>query len=368
MVSKEIQIVAFNNPYPPDFGGAIDIYYKVKALSALGVKVYLHIYYDDRKDISVLDALCEKIYLYKKNTSYFKHFSLIPYAINSRFSKTIINNLEAIDAPIIFESIRTTSVLLNYKFKQKVAVRCHNIEHEYSWGLFKSEQKWFKKIAFLLEGFKLKRFESVLNNADVLFPISFHEYSYFFEKFKPKTIYLPVFQKDNVISSQPGKGKYALYHGDLSISDNIRSALFIISIFKDLKCPLIIASSIKAAKVINEMKRYNNISFHFITDEYQLKTLISEAHINTLYSFQRSGTKLKVFNALFNGRHCVLNKNMIDDLDVLKICNVAENKLEYKKSVEELFRIEFEVTQERLNVLHKYNSKQNAEIIIKEMF
>ena len=28
---KELQIVCFDNPYPPDFGGVIDVYYKIKS-------------------------------------------------------------------------------------------------------------------------------------------------------------------------------------------------------------------------------------------------------------------------------------------------------------------------------------------------
>ncbi|MCB0448329.1 MAG: hypothetical protein KDD03_12640, partial [Gelidibacter sp.] len=183
MNNNEIQIVAFNNPYPPDFGGAIDVYYKIKALKEIGVKIHLHIYYDDRNDVSGLTHLCESIYLYKKDAKITKHFSLLPYAVSSRISNELVDNLNKSEAPILFESVRTTGVLLHNQFNQKTAVRCHNIESDYSFGLFKSERNWIKKVAFLIEGCKFQYYESVLEKVDFLFTLSFHEQSYYKKKF-----------------------------------------------------------------------------------------------------------------------------------------------------------------------------------------
>ena len=40
--NSELNIVSFDVPYPPDYGGAIDIYYKIATLNNLGIKIYLH--------------------------------------------------------------------------------------------------------------------------------------------------------------------------------------------------------------------------------------------------------------------------------------------------------------------------------------
>jgi hypothetical protein len=42
MQGKPLHIVSFDNPYPPVYGGIIDVYYKLKALHALGFEIYLH--------------------------------------------------------------------------------------------------------------------------------------------------------------------------------------------------------------------------------------------------------------------------------------------------------------------------------------
>ena len=39
---KAVNIVSFNIPYPPNYGGVIDVFYKIKALSKEGYEVYLH--------------------------------------------------------------------------------------------------------------------------------------------------------------------------------------------------------------------------------------------------------------------------------------------------------------------------------------
>lgn len=368
MSDRSIQIVAFNNPYPANFGGAIDMFYKIKALYSCRLKIYLHIFYDDREDVFGLQEYCENIYLYKREKSIKKQFSLLPFTINSRQNDKLIDRLKESSAPILFESLRSCEVIIGNEFSQNIAIRNHNIEHKYSWGLAKSETNWIKKWAHYFEGFKQKRFEKILSKADVLFNISREEQHYFSKKYSSKSIYLPVFHAFTEIKSKEGFGAYALYHGDLSISDNLKSAIFLINVFKSIKVNFIIASSIKPKVIIDLVNAYDTISFEKIKDNEQLQYLIENAHINALYSFQRSGTKLKVFNALFNGRHCILNDKMVDDLDILSACEVAENSDDYRKKILLLFKQEFKQTDKREKALTNYNNLDNANVIIKNLF
>ncbi len=361
---KQLHLIAFNNPYPPNFGGAIDMFYKIKALSSLGVKLYLHVFYNDRDDVSGLEHYCEKLYLYKQNRSFTNHLGMLPFIVKSRYSKALIANIKKIKAPILFESLRTCNSLIHQNFDVKTAVRCHNIEYDYSWGLYKSENKVLHKLAHLFEGYKQKRFEGVLNKADILFNISKFENDYFSKYKNSASIYLPVFQGNETIVSKNGFGDYALYHGDLSSADNLKSALFLIEVFKPLGKPLVIASAVGNDAIKRAISNFPNITFSKIETDTQLMHLIQYAHINTLYSFQRSGTKLKVFTALFHGRHCMLNKNMVDDENILAICTVAEDKETYRRKVLELFNIKFEVDKKRIEALKRYNDMANAKIII----
>ena len=42
MPERQLHIVAFDIPYPPNYGGVIDVWYKLKALHAKGIKIILH--------------------------------------------------------------------------------------------------------------------------------------------------------------------------------------------------------------------------------------------------------------------------------------------------------------------------------------
>ena len=57
--NDSIQIVAFAVPWPPNYGGAIDIFYKIKALHEQGVKTHLHAFaYDGHVPSDELESYC----------------------------------------------------------------------------------------------------------------------------------------------------------------------------------------------------------------------------------------------------------------------------------------------------------------------
>ena len=363
-MQKTLQIVVFDNPSPPNYGGVIDVYYKLQALKALDVKLILHVFYSERNQFQELELLCDELYTYKRNKSILNHFSLVPFAVKSRTSKQLLQQLNKSSAPILFESLVSTNVLGAAILKQKTLVRTHNIEHHYSLGLSKSTGNLVKKLAFYIEALKLKRYESILKKVDDILSLSVFETKYFETKFSNKVEYLKIFQEQSEIVSEETNGSYALYHGDLTISDNIKSALFVINVFSKLKHPLIIAGAVIPEVISKELSKFSHMSFEVIKDKTHLDDLIRNAHINTLYSFQKSGTKLKVFTALFKGKHCIINKNMIDDVEVMNCCEVAETLEAYRTTVDRLFHTDFKITNSRKQALRSYHPKILAKQLI----
>ena len=47
MPLKKLHIISFDNPYPPVYGGVIDVFYKIKDLHAEGYEIYLHCFVDE---------------------------------------------------------------------------------------------------------------------------------------------------------------------------------------------------------------------------------------------------------------------------------------------------------------------------------
>lgn len=77
-MEKHINIIALNIPFPANYGGVIDIYYKLYALSRCGFKIHLHCFEYGRQHAVELNNLCEEVIYYKREKGISSHFSLLP--------------------------------------------------------------------------------------------------------------------------------------------------------------------------------------------------------------------------------------------------------------------------------------------------
>ncbi|MFM7900589.1 MAG: glycosyltransferase family 1 protein, partial [Bacteroidota bacterium] len=144
-----IHVVSFDVPYPPTYGGVIDVYYKIKALHAKGVKVHLHCFQYGREESTHLESLCEEVKYYPRNVSRAQLFTKLPYIVISRNSEKLIQELANDNYPILFEGLHTCGMLddprLDGRFKM---VRTHNVESDYYRSLAKVERNVFKRYYF----------------------------------------------------------------------------------------------------------------------------------------------------------------------------------------------------------------------------
>ncbi len=175
-----MNIVSFDVPFPPDFGGAVEVFYKLKALSEAGVKIYLHTFKAGRGRQSDLEKYCEQVFYYPRNKSFLNAIRLIPFIVISRKSNKLIENLNKSGAPVLFEGIHTTYPLASSRFKPlKTLVRMHNVEHEYYLRLCRTETGVVKRLYFWLESLRLKRYQKVLKKCDHILSISPSDQVYF---------------------------------------------------------------------------------------------------------------------------------------------------------------------------------------------
>jgi hypothetical protein len=130
MSDPHLHIISFDVPYPANYGGVIDVFYRVKALSEAGVKVLLHCFEYGRGEHDILKR-CHEVKYYKRDTSFAKQLSLTPFIVNSRRSEALVKDLLKDDYPILCEGLHTTAVLLDKRLKdRKIYVRAHNVEHD----------------------------------------------------------------------------------------------------------------------------------------------------------------------------------------------------------------------------------------------
>jgi len=91
--------------------------------------------------------------------------------------------------------------------------------------------------------------------------------------------------------------------------------------------------------------------------------LISQAQVNVLVTFQPTGLKLKLLNALFNGRFCLVNPGMVYGTELGDLCEIVRNANELRQKITELMLRPF--NEERLFLrkekLQKWHSnKENC--------
>ncbi len=335
---KTVEVVSFDVPYPPNYGGVIDVYYKVRAFRKAGIKVNLHCFEYGRPVSMELEAICENVFYYKRNVSKANLFRRRPYIVVTRSSEELLSNLAKKNNPILFEGLHTCYFLDHKRLKKKrKIVRTHNIEHDYYQNLAKVEQDIFKKYYFSNESQKLRRYEKILEKAEGVAAISLHDKDYF-SSINKNTINVSAFHPHDHVEIIPGSGNYALYHGSLSVGENNEAAIWLIkNIFSELNIPFIIAGNKASAELKKLVEQYPHISIKGDVSTTEIYKLVQDAQINILPTFQATGIKLKLLSALYTGRHCIVNKPMVFETGLEKCCVVCNSEVEMKESVIELF-------------------------------
>ena len=369
MPEQHLHIVSFDIPFPANYGGVIDVFYKAKALAKKGIKVHLHCFEYNRDHSKKLEDLFYSVHYYKRDISKKQLFKSIPYIVSSRFSEALVQNLLKDNYPILLEGLHTCGLLDEARLKgRKRMVRTHNIEHEYYQNLAKVENDLFKKYYFYNESAKLKRYEKILDKSDMLLSISKNDEDYFSSRYN-RVEFVPAFHPFKKVASKVGKGDYVLYHGNLSVPENSNAAKFLINeVFNDLKIPLKIAGLNPPSHLINLFNNGKNIELIPNPSDESLDELIQNAHINISVTAQKTGLKLKLLNTLYNGRFCLVNDKMLSGSDLDELCIVANDQGSMKRQIKLLFKQEFsekniEDRKEKLGTV--YNNGNNVEHLIK---
>ena len=126
-MQKHIHIVSFDIPFPANYGGAIDVFHKIRCLHNSGIKVILHCFeYGERKPSQELENLCSKVYYYKRNMSFLNHFSTLPFNVKSRINNELKINLLKDSYPILFEVLHTCYLLTDNDLKDRIKLYRHS--------------------------------------------------------------------------------------------------------------------------------------------------------------------------------------------------------------------------------------------------
>ncbi|MCC6817450.1 MAG: glycosyltransferase [Bacteroidia bacterium] len=368
-MKKTLHIVAFDVPFPADYGGVIDIYHKIRTLNKLGIGIILHCFQYGRPDAPELNSICKKVYYYKRSKYKNPFIGETPYIVSTRNHEELLINLCKDQHPIIFEGLHCTYFLNHEKLSKRIRlVRNHNIEHDYYKNLEKVENNYFKKYFFRNESDKLKSYEKHLKSATKILAISPPDHQYLNKKYH-NSMLVPAFHANDQASIQTGKGKFILYHGNLGVGENNFAALFLINeVFSKLKMPCIIAGSHPSDELIKACQKYAHIQLIDNWSNAEIMEAISNAQINVLPTFQGTGIKLKLLNALYCGRFCIANELMIHNTTLENACILADKGEEMVEKIKHYWQEKFTENdlQNRVKILSEslFDNEKNARLII----
>lgn len=362
MSEHHLHIVSFDVPHPPDYGGVIDVFYKIKALSEAGVKIHLHCFDYGRGRKDILSEYCEKVYYYNRNTRKTLLFHKLPFIVVSRRNPALLTRLTKDDHPILFEGLHSCYYLDHPKLAKRVKmVRTHNVEHEYYLALARVESNAFKRAYFSRETLKLKAFEAILSHATAILSISPNDEKHF-KRHYGNAHYIPAFHSEESGTFVEEKERVAFYHGNLAVGENDRAAQWLTEeVFSQSNYSLVIAGNNPTMELTRCVNDHPNTTLlqNVTTDE--IRHLVQTSWINILPTFQNTGIKLKLLFSLYNGGYCLVNSLMVEDTGLEEFCVVKNDPQDMANAMEALMRLPF--SREEFNSrVKKLNSVFSTEI------
>jgi hypothetical protein len=257
--------------------------------------------------------------------------------------------------------------------KERCFVRLHNVEHRYYHQLWETSSSFFKKLYFERESKLLYEYEKDLANKATFWTVCEHDLQVFHEELGyPGVDYLPLFMPEYRPEYDGRMGSFCLYHGNLSVPENEYAATWLLeNIFADLEIPFVVAGKNPSPKL--EKLAHKKMHTCLVANplEKEMQEMIRMAQVNILPSFNNTGIKLKLVNALYMGKHCIVNNAGVEGTGLEGCCTIANTTADMKAAVAAKFETPFEESDfnNRVGTLnHLFDNRKNASQMINWIF
>ena len=346
-MNTDLHIVSFNVPWPANYGGVMDVFYRLRALSRAGLRIHLHCYTYGRSAAPELEPLCVEVCYYKRDMSFLRQFDRRPFIVSSRCNKELTSRLQQDNYPILLEGLHCCSLLEDDSLRNRImVVRAHNVEADYYSRLTRNERNPLRKAYLALDAVKLRRYEPVLQRAAAVYAISEADREYFLRMGCRNVHLVTGGHPYDAVTSLQGRGDYALYHGQLSVAENIHAVEWLITnVFSDSPHRLVVAGLNPPATLRRLIGHHPNVSLVDSPDDVAMQRLVAEAQVNILYTDQPTGMKLKLLHALYCGRHCLVNSAMGAGTGLEELCQIADTAGAMRKALNQLMQTDFDARQ-----------------------
>lgn len=307
--SPQLHIITFAVPYPANYGGAIDAWNRIVALSESGVKIKLHCFlYGGFRSQTIIKKVVEEVYYYPRVIWPALFSKGQPYIVSSRKSKPLLSRLQQDRDPILFDGIHTTGFMDELSDRKRL-LRAHNVEHQY-YAQLAENAKGVKSLVFNREALCLRAYEeSCAGQFDAVFTISPNDHAWY-KNHRANAILMPPYHGHSQLDVKVGRGHYILCQGDFSIEIN-QSALFDMLSFlpKQNPYPVVVAGKSGNQDFERKLTTLSNITREADVSEEKMIDLVQNAQLHVIHSLHKAGMKLKLFTALYHGRFILASEN-----------------------------------------------------------
>lgn len=366
-MEKHLHIIAYTVPYPVNQGGIYDVFYKLKALQATGVYIHLHCFDYGRGEQPVLNEFCASVHYYQRFTGHKGVSASLPYIVASRKNEDLLQNLLHDNHPIMMEGVHCTYLLSDERFQNRDCfVRLHNVEYKYYNDLCKQASSAFRKLYYKRESIMLKAYERKIASKAIFWGMTDADNDVYRNEFGANHIdHLPLYIPDHwTVEGKHGYGSFCLYHGDLSVDANEKAATWLLEkVFSNTDIPFVIAGHNPSEKLYELAHSMGHTCLVADPSEKEMQDMIAKAQINILPSYTNTGIKIKLVNAIFNGRHCLVNDATIKHSGLESTCHIANNAIDFIGKIETLFSQPFTIEESekrRILTSELFSNERNA--------
>jgi hypothetical protein len=244
MSAQSLTIVALDNPLPANYGGALELANKLRALQAIGCEVELHAYARPNRQsvLPALGELCSAVHMYPRVERVWALASAVPYTVSTRNSGQLLKRLVAGQGPVLFDGLHTTALvpaLARQAPHRPLFLRLHNIESVYYDELAASASNPVAVAYYKTQTFKLRHWEAYCYPYfQAVFPIAQHEAAAVAAVCPAGTQveWVPAFVGETstppVGGSDSETGSFrVLYHGDFSVPGNRQAVRSLVEVW-----------------------------------------------------------------------------------------------------------------------------------------
>jgi hypothetical protein len=361
--NKPLHIVCLDAPSPPDYGGAIDMHFKIRELARHRPVILHYFNYRKDRDAAGLGDCCQEIHSYTRK-GFASQWGLDPYIVSSRVNHRLIDRLNADDFPVLLEGVHCAGILPFLGSPRTVVVRMHNDEAMYYQQLASSERNPVKRAFYRLEAMRLRRYQQRMPKHLPLACVSLTDMEVLGDVYGFQNLhFIPSFTAWQTVQGREGLGSYCLYQGNMNVAENREAARWLLTeVFSKIDTPFYIAGKGPGDELSHLAKARSTVTVFADPTAAEMDELVRGAQVNVLPSRNNTGLKLKMLHALFLGRHCVTNAAGVAGTAFGGTVTAAETPSEYIDAIKSLFTRPFTIAdrEKRAVLADVYSNARNG--------